>query len=175
MNCAFLIFFTSCLLWMGGCSSYFESEWRKINEKMLVRYKKEQRIHFAPVKQFYKNRVAVSACFSNYLSGMSTFSRSGLPAAEHKRESDKLGRIEKRCVANAPQAPRDRRSKETFEEYSDRKNDEWGERACYWEGFLAQPLRKNLERAGAIERQCLQKLELKRIRLQLERLNSKGR
>lgn len=76
------------------------------------------------------------------------------------------------CLNQLPPAetflPVDRKKDEGLLEYMERKNDEWDEKDCFYQGLMqARYLGENQR----IEDQCKRDLEIKRLRKAVEKLN----
>jgi hypothetical protein len=64
--------------------------------------------------------------------------------------------------------PTDRKKDETFSEYLERKEDEWGEKDCFYKGLMYA---RYIGESQRIEDQCKRDLEIKRLRKAVEKLN----
>jgi hypothetical protein len=67
--------------------------------------------------------------------------------------------------------PKDLKSGETLSDYVERKEDEWGEKDCFYKGLMdARYIGENQR----IEDQCKRDLEIKRLRKAVEKLNTQN-
>lgn len=64
--------------------------------------------------------------------------------------------------------PKDRKTDESLQEYMERKHDEWEEKDCSWKGIMEARYGGESQR---IEAQCIQTLEIKRLRKSIEKRN----
>ena len=65
--------------------------------------------------------------------------------------------------------PKDRKPDETLDQFMERKSDEWEDIECKYQGFMQARYMGENQR---IEAQCLQLLEIKRLRKQMQKLNN---
>jgi hypothetical protein len=79
------------------------------------------------------------------------------------------------CVDELPPResflPKDREGDEAIQQYKERKDDEWEEKACFYKGHMnARYIGENQR----IEDQCKRDLEIKRLRKAMEKLNKQN-
>jgi hypothetical protein len=106
--------------------------------------------HFASMNRWQNAEYESSKCFS---------------VAVAKKDVDTI----QPCLDALPPPetylPKDRRKDETIFDYTARKTDEWEERDCSFKGIIQG---RNLADGQRIQDQCLQTLEIKRLRRELE-------
>ena len=151
---------------MFGCSSAAPSPTRKaspsppppdsVNLETLLKndpYLKAHDAHFAPLKRWLEGNQKFLDC-----------------VALGTKEPEKY-RV---CVDALPPPesyiPKDRKADEPVMDYMERKQDEWDEQDCRWKGIRNA---RYIGESPAIEAQCMQTLEIKRLRKAIEKQNKK--
>lgn len=147
------------IIFAGCTSAIIGSKETELRE----RYEHIRKMHFSGVEQYYQHTMGLRKCFSERLELVR-----GVIEGTLQLTSAEIEQQENKCLEKLPQIPKDRQSNETFEQYSERKLDEWEEKDCFWQyGRLVG----SIERRELLEKQCLRDLELKRIRKVLQKLS----
>lgn len=127
-----------------------------INFETLLKndpYLKAHEAHFAPLTKWLEGNQAFLDCGASGVKDL----------AKYRACMDALPRRE-------TYVPKDRKADESIMEYMERKQDQWDEKDCRWKGIRDA---RFVGESQAIEAQCMQTLEIKRLRKAIEKQNKK--
>jgi hypothetical protein len=143
---------------IAGCATSQDPPKAKTTKTVDQHYREAFDRHYAPLdrwqKVLYEQSQAERKCVELAKTNPTGFSSC-------------LGRLPP-MPAPETYLPRDLRKDETLVEYTERKNDEWDEKSCFYKGLLQARYAGEDQR---IEDQCKRDLEIKRLRKEVEKLN----